>query len=442
MHPFYVPRRDFLRRLAVVGATLPAWASRGAEPLPSARKSDSARPTVALIGCGGMGNYDLSDAAKFADVVALCDVDAKRLAQTGAKYPAATRHTDFRSVVRLKNVDTIVNGTPDHWHTLINLAAIRAGKDVYSEKPLTLTIDEGIRLVREVKRHHRILQTGSQQRSDRRFRLAIRLVQSGRIGKLRHILTSLPSGRHGGPFASVAAPPELNWDVWQGQTPRRDYVAERAHSNFRYWWDYGAGTLTDWGAHHNDVALWALGPEITGPVGVVAQTLKDPVPGGFSFPSLYRVEYTYANGVTHSCQTVESENPSGGTTGPTPPGQMVNGILFQGTDGWIFVSRNKLEASQADILQEPDAQADFGPAHESHVGNFYSCVASRQTPAASVEIGHRAVSACHLGAIALRLGRQLQWDPAAERFKGDGAREGNHQLVREMRAPYGYDYIA
>lgn len=442
MTPFYFPRRDFLRGLAVAGATLPAWTTHAAEPASTTRRKDSARPTVALIGCGGMGSYDLSDAAKFADVVAVCDVDTGRLAAAGAKYPAATRHTDFRELVQLKNVDTIINGTPDHWHTLINLAAIRAGKDVYSEKPLTLTIDEGIRLVREVQRHGRILQTGSQQRSDLRFRLAIRLVQSGRIGQLRHILTSLPSGRHGGPFASKPVPAELNWDVWQGQTPRHDYVAERAHSNFRYWWDYGAGTLTDWGAHHNDVALWAQGPGIAGPVSVTAQTLRDPVPGGFSFPSLYRVDYTYANGVTQTCQTVDSENPSGGTTGSTPPGQMVNGLLFQGSDGWIFVSRGKLEASRAEILQDPDAQADFGPAHENHVGNFFACVASRETPAASASVGHRAVSVCHLGAIALRLGRRLQWDPAAERFKGDGAREANRQLAREMRAPFNYDYIA
>ncbi len=444
MPPFFMPRRDFLKRLSIITtvSTLPAWVARSAEGEARPKPAGSARPTVALVGCGGMGNYDLKDAAKFADVVALCDVDAIRLKATGALYPQATLHADFREVVRLPRVDAIINGTPDHWHTLINLAAIRAGKDVYSEKPLTLTIDEGLRLVREVKQSRRILQTGSQQRSDRRFRLAVHLVQSGRIGKLRHLLSSLPSGRHGGPFAGSAVPAELNWDVWQGQAPRKEYVKERCHSDFRYWWDYSEGTLTDWGAHHNDIALWGQGPAILGPVSVSAQALRDPVPGGYSFPSLYRVEYTYANGVTHTCQTVSSESPSGGTTGPTPPGQMTNGVLFQGSDGWIYVSRNQIQASQAEILQDPDARADFGPAHESHVGNFFACVASRQTPAASAEVGHRAVSVCHLGAIALRLGHTLHWDPAAERFKGEGAREANRHLSREMRAPYNYSYIA
>lgn len=444
MTPFHIPRRNFLRSLCVITstATLPAWTTRGAAPAPLPRPGDSARPGVALIGCGGMGNYDLKDALPYADVVALCDVDAARLAETGAKYPAATRHADFREVLRLKSVDAIINATPDHWHTLVNLAALRAGKDVYSEKPLTRTLDEGLRLVREVGQRRRILQTGSQQRSDLRFKLAIRWVQTGRIGQLRHILTSLPSGRHGGPFAASAVPAALNWDVWQGPAPQHDYVAERCHGSFRYWWDYSAGTLTDWGAHHNDVALWALGSAIRGPVSIAAQALRDPVPGGFSFPSLYRVEYTYANGVTHTCQTVESETPSGGTSGPTPPGQMPNGVLFQGSDGWLFVSRNKIEASHAAILQDQDAQTDFGPAHPSHVADFFACVGSRQTPAAPVDVGHRAVSLCHLGAIALQQGRALRWDPASERFQGDGAREANPLRARPLRAPYNYEYVA
>jgi hypothetical protein len=180
---------------------------------------------------------------------------------------------------------------------------------------------------------------------------------------------------------------------------------------------------------------------IHGPVRVSAQSLRDPVPGGFSFPSLYRVEYTYANGVTHTCQTVESETPSGGTSGPTPPGQVPNGVLFQGSDGWIFVSRNKIEASNAAILQDPDAQIDFGPAHPSHVADFFTCVTSRQSPAAPAEAGHRAVSVCHLGAIALRLGHSLRWNPNAEQFQGEGAREANSWRTREMRSPYTYAFI-
>ena len=437
-------RRSFLQTAAAMAAatSLPNWYLNELTQSAVAAQPLDEQPAIALIGCGGMGKGDAKNASRFGRIVALCDVDDSQLASAKKLWPDAETYKDFRKVMDRKDIQVVICGTVDHWHTLISLAALRSKKDVYCEKPLTLTIDEGVRLVREASQSRRILQTGSQQRSDRRFRLAIHLVQSGRIGKLRHILSSLPSGRHGGPFPSGTAPAELNWDVWQGQAPRKDYVKERCHGEFRYWWDYSSGTLTDWGAHHNDIALWGQGPEIRGPVGVSAQSLRDPIPGGYSFPSLYRVQYTYANGVTHTCQTVSSESPSGGTTGTTPPGQMANGVLFEGSEGWIYVSRNQIQASQAEILQDPDARADFGPAHESHVGNFFACVASRQVPAAPAEVGHRAVSLCHLGAIALRLGRSLHWDPAAERFQGEGSREANHHLSREMRAPYNYRYIA
>jgi predicted dehydrogenase len=334
----------------------------------------------------------------------------------------------------------VINGTPDHWHTLINLAALRAGKDVYSEKPLTLTIDEGKRLVKEVTQRNRILQTGSQQRSDLRFQYAIWLVRQGRIGRLQHIVSSLPSGRQGGPFGVKPVPDGFDWDFWQGQTASQAYVPERGHGNFRYWWDYSEGTLTDWGAHHNDVVLWGLGLDHSGPVAIEAKSLKDPIPGGFSFPSLYRVEYRYGIGVTHTCQTVESEDPSGTTVGKTPEGQLPNGVRFEGSEGWLFISRGKLEASHPEILQDPAAKADFGPAHANHVANFVDCVRTRKKPNAHVEIGHRAVSVCHLGAIALRLGRPLKWDPDHETFPGDA--EATRYLARAQRAPYNYNFVA
>ena len=443
MYPFHVPRRDFLRRCGVLAATsaLPVWVTRAAgEPISMAKPaSPNARLAVGLVGCGGMGMYDLSDAAKFGEVAAICDVDASHLAAASQKYPKAATFHDFRELVRQPGIDIVINGTPDHWHTLINLAALKAGKDVYSEKPLTRTIDEGRRLVKEVAHRQRILQTGSQQRSDLRFQYAIWLVRQGRIGRLQHVITSLPAGRHGGPFAVAPVPVGFDWDFWQGQVAAQPYIPERGHGNFRYWWDYSEGTLTDWGAHHNDVALWGMGLDHSGPVHIEAKALKQPVPGGYSFPSLYQVEYRYGVGITHTCQTVESEDPSGGTHGTPPPGQMPNGVRFEGSDGWIFISRNKLEASHPEILQDPSATASFGPAHGNHVANLFDCVKTRKTPNASVSIGHRAVSVCHLGAIALKLGRPIKWDPDHESFHGDS--EAGNLLSRAQRAPYNYSFI-
>lgn len=440
MSPF--SRRRFLGTTAVVLSALPTWSVAHAlkRPLPIRRPLASDRPAIALIGCGGMGLYDAQLMSRHADIVALCDVDETRLAKAKEKHPKAATFRDFRECVAHPGLHGIINGTPDHWHTLVNLAAIRAGLDVYSEKPLTLTIDEGRRLVAAVKSTGAVLQTGSQQRSDKRFRLAVELVRNGRIGKLRHVTTSLPSGRHGGPFSPTPPPPGLDWNFWQGQTPAVPHVAERCHGSFRYWWDYSAGTLTDWGAHHNDIALWGIGlpDDANGPVAIEGHALREPVPGGFSFPSTYVVHYRYANGVTHTCRTVETENPSGGIVTPdTPPAQMPNGVLFEGNDGWIYVSRSRIAASRADILETPLGPGDWrATVSDDHTGNFIDCMRSRRDPVASAAIGHRSVSVCHLGAIAIRLGRPLRWDPVAERFDGD--REANRWLARPMRR--GFDY--
>ena len=219
-------------------------------------------------------------------------------------------------------------------------------------------------------------------------------------------------------------------------------MAERCHGSFRYWWDYSAGTLTDWGAHHNDIALWGMGLEDSGPVSARAEALLAPIPGGFSFPSTYRVEYAYANGVTHTCQTVVTEGPAGNViTEPPLPGQMANGVKFTGTDGWIFVSRLKIEASDPAILAEPLARRSVTlAASDNHMGNFFESIRSRRDPVAHVGIGHRSVSVCHIGAIALRLGRPVKWNPAREEFTGDA--EANRWLARAQRAPYDYAHVS
>src|SRR5262249_18562399 len=207
--------------------------------------------------------------------------------------------------------------------------------------------------VAAVRDSKRILQTGSQQRSDHRFRLACELVRNGRLGKLTHVTTILPSGLRGGPFQPSPVPEGLDWDFWQGQTPNHEYVKERCHFSFRYWYDYSGGTMTDWGAHHNDIALWGMGLDRSGPVTVEGRALVESVPGGDTAASEYEVNYTYANGVTHRCASTTINGPAGQVQRQPQPGELPNGVKFEGTDGWIFVTRGRIEASRPEILSEP-----------------------------------------------------------------------------------------
>ncbi|HAV64221.1 MAG TPA: hypothetical protein DCY13_17875 [Verrucomicrobiales bacterium] len=295
-------------------------------------------------------------------------------------------------------------------------------------------------MVKVARETGRILQTGSQQRSDRTFRQACELVRNGRVGKLHTITTYLPMGRHGGPFATKEVPKGLNWDMWLGPREMTAYVPEKCHGSFRYWYDYSGGTMTDWGAHHNDIALWALGLDRSGPVAVEGRPLVEMVPGGFTAASEYEVLYTYANGVKHHCRSISNNDPSGRAVGPHA-NQRGHGVLFEGSDGWIFVSRgNKLEASSPELLSTPlpsDAvRLAVSPGHQQ---NFFECLRSRQQPICDVEIGHRAASLCHLGVIALRTGWKLKWDPDRERFLDNA--EANTWRGRPMRGPWQFDQV-
>ncbi|RIK88911.1 MAG: oxidoreductase [Planctomycetota bacterium] len=430
-------RRDLLKTTA---AALPAWfVESSVRPALAAEKSPNARPRVALVGCGGMGQHDARLAKRFGDVVAVCDVDAAHLAAAAKAFKGAEKFSDYRKVCDAPNVDVIINATPDHWHTLINLRAVRSGKDVYAEKPLTLTIDEGKRLVAAVKESGRILQVGSQQRSDATFRLACELVRNGRLGKIERVRTWLPSGLHDGPFATAPAPPGLDWDFWQGQTQPVDYVPQRCHQTFRYWYDYSGGTMTDWGAHHNDIALWGLGKDRSGPVSAEGRPLVDPIPGGYTAPSQYEVKFVYDDGVEHFCRSTSANTWGGGVQGRPGPGEKYHGVQFEGADGWLYVTRGgKLEASDPDLIKTPlpsDAQRLY--ASDDHMANFFECIATRDAPICDVEIGHRSVSCCHVGVIAIRLGRQVHWNPDSEQFVDDD--EANAMVAREQRQAYSYE---
>jgi len=445
LRDFQVSRRTFLKNVATLAALtgLPGWFVErqlaGAAEVPKP-PSPNDRPGIALVGCGGMGKADAGNAANHGEILAVCDVDDSHAAAAAERFTVdgrvPDRYSDFRRLLERKDIHAIVNATPDHWHTLVNIAAARAGKDVYAEKPLTLTVDEGRHVIDAVRKNKTVLQTGTQQRSATRFRLACELVRNGRLGKLKQAEVFLPAGLREGPFKAEPVPAGLNWDFWLGQAPKVDYVRQRCHTYFRYWYDYSGGTMTDWGAHHNDIAYWAIG--LVAPREVQAQVLAPPVPGGYTAFSEYAVQYTYANGIGLNIRTTTDDNIYGEVA--KKDGQR-NGIRFEGTDGWIWVNRQQITASDPELLRTPlPADAVRLAVSNDHMGNFFDCVRSRQSPICDVETGHRSATMCHLGAIALRTGRKLTWNSEKEKFTGDHAHEANGYLARKMRKPYRYSF--
>ncbi len=440
MNPFqtHLPRRRFLKATAAA-AGLPLWYFEQQRSLAASPKplGPNDRPGIGLIGCGGQGRGDCNWAKNFGTVVAVADVDDKHASEAKAQFKAEHQYKDFRKLLERDDVHVIINGTPDHWHTLVNVAAARAGKDIYSEKPLTLTIDEGKRLVKEIRGARTVLQVGSQQRSDRKFRLACELVRNGRIGKLEHILVGLPTGPREGPFPQLPVPPEMDWDFYLGQTPVTPYRGKNAHGNFRWWYQFSGGQMTDWGAHHNDIAQWGNGTERSGPVEFDGRSLVDMIPEGYETASKYRVECRYANGVTMTLldeSTPHERGVVGG--GKTTP----NGVQFLGSEGWVYVSRGEIRASRQELIETPlEATATRLYKSDNHMGNFFECVRSRKDPICDVEIGHRSISVAHLGVISLRLGRKIRWNPDAEEIVGDP--DAAAMLSRPMRKPYDWSFI-
>jgi predicted dehydrogenase len=420
---------------ATAFSTLPDWfvaEARGAEAEQAGRQRSRipAGETIrmGLIGAGGSrGGFrqGLGDMRNIANqpgvkVVAVCDVDLLHLEEAAAAFPGASKYVDFRYLLDREDIDAVVIGTPDHWHGIIAAMAMRKGKDVYCEKPLTLTIAEGQALVRLAKENGTVFQTGSQQRSDRRFRLACELVRNGRIGRIKQVVAHLPGGSQGGPFEVATVPKDFLFDMWLGPAPEVPYVRERTHGSFRHWFDYSGGMMTDWGAHHLDIAQWGLGMDNSGPVKIKAEgkaPAADPKKRSFECFLSYKVTYTYANGV-ELIATNEGEN----------------GVTFIGENGQeIFVSRGTISASDEKLITDPlPSRATRLYASDNHAANFVNCIRNREQPICNAEVGHRSVSVCHLGNICLRLGgRELKWDPKAEEFKGDV--EANSMRSRPMR---------
>ncbi|MGQ9525769.1 MAG: Gfo/Idh/MocA family protein [Armatimonadota bacterium] len=436
---YNISRRKLLERsiTTIAALGLPAWFTEHAIAAESERIQRISRRigpndqiNFACIGCGGSkgGFRQGINVTRWAashpgvKVVAVCDVDRKHLDEAAAAFgPECAKYTDFRELLARKDIDAVVIGTPDHWHAIIAIAAMKAGKDVYCEKPLTLTVSEGRRIVDVARRTGAVFQVGSQQRSDARFRLACELVRNGRIGRVKRVEARIPSAPSGGPFQPKPVPPDFDWDMWLGQAPWTEYVPERTHGTFRYWYEYSGGMVTDWGAHHNDIAQWGLGMDRSGPIRVesVGKLPSTTGPNCFNVHTEFDITYTYPNGVTLLC---------------TNKGE--NGVLFEGDEGWIFVSRGTIRASDQKLLTDPlPANAERLYVSNDHMGNFIDCIRTRKQPICEPEIGHRSVTVCHIGNISLRLGgRKLTWDPKRERFTNDA--EANKMLSRPMRKPW------
>ncbi len=258
-------RRHFLQNAAGLSATglvVPYFFTAVGVIADDKPRSKADRHTIGCIGNGGMGRGDAHAVSAYGDIVALCDVDRSHAEalRKNLKCPQATIYEDYRKLLDRQDIDVVTISTPDHWHSRIAIAAMRAGKDVYCQKPLTLTIDEGRKILKALEQTGRVFQVGTQQRSDvHGFQTAVALCHLGRIGKIRRVTCAIGGGSAGGPFKKTAPPKGLNWELWLGQTPVVDYIKERCHGTFRWWYEYSGGKLTDWGAHHVDIATWAIG---------------------------------------------------------------------------------------------------------------------------------------------------------------------------------------
>lgn len=338
-------------------------------------------------------------------------------------YKGCTAHDDFRQVLERKDIDAVHIALPDHWHGVAVVAAAKAGKDIYGQKPLALTIGEGRAMVKAVKKHNRIFQCGSQQRSDVRFRKACELVRNGQLGKLLSVTCGLPGGIPDYGKTADRQDPEpvpegFNYDMWLGPAPEAAYAPGRCHVNFRWILDYSGGQITDWGGHHPDIGQWGMGTELTGPVAIKngqAQWAKEKL---YNTATDFTFDAVYANGVTLQVSS-----------------RVRQGVRFQGTEGWVWVNRGAIEASPQTLLDYAPGPQDVNLYKSiDHYRNFIDCVQSRKEPIAPIEQAHRSISIAHLGNISLRVGRDIRWDPVAEKILGDDT--ANSMISRPLRKPW------
>ncbi|MBT3288872.1 MAG: Gfo/Idh/MocA family oxidoreductase [Victivallales bacterium] len=417
-------RRTFLKTAGAVAVPMIVPASVFGANAPSNRI------TIASIGVGKMGGGNLGAFLHRGDtqVVAVCDVDAPRAEgakkrvekhyseRLGKDYKGCDDYQDLRKIIERDDIDAVCISTADHWHVPAALMAVRSGKDVYCEKPLSLTIHEGRVLSDAVRQYGRVFQMGSMQRSDRRFRFACELVRNGRIGEIKHVKVGLSKGRAHAPVKPQKPPEGLNWDLYVGPSPWRHYHKDCCHYNFRFISDFSGGQMLNWGSHHLDIAQWGLGTDRSGPVEVKGKGVFA-TDGPYDNPVKYEVDYRYADGITLNCSTSNR-----------------TGARWEGSKGWVYVTRGKIDASSKSLLRSIIRPEEIHLVESrSHHGQFIECIRSRRETVTPCEVGHRSASMGHMGNIAMRLGKTLAWNPETERFDDD---EANRLLSRPTRGPW------
>jgi predicted dehydrogenase len=415
-------RREFLKAAAVAAPVVITTGALGNR----AQAAASERVTTALIGSGDRGRQIVGGGDQ---VLAVCDVDAKRREQAKKQIDEKAGTTDcdayndFREVLARDDIDGVIIGAPDHWHVAIAMAAVKAGKAVYVEKPLSISIREGRALVEAAKRYNAIVQVGSQQRSDEKFLQACEAVRNGRIGELKRVRVQIPtrSGKSD-PWSPQPVPPELDYDMWLGPAPWAPYHRLRCHYNFRFVSDYSGGDVTNWGAHQLDIAQWGIGADDSGPVRVVGTGRRNAT-GLHDVFYHVAVKFLYGNGVL-----VELVSPG-------------NGVTFHGTEGKIYVDRAKIEADPPSLLTSPigpdEIHLDNEFAGMTHMGRWLEAIRNNSKKPINVppEVGQRSGTVCHLANIAMELDRRiLDWDPAKEEFINDD--QANRMTRRAMREPW------
>ena len=413
-------RRDLIRASFAAGAL----SALGSKRVMGAND----RIHMGLIGCGGRGKQDWTTFLKQPDVepVAVCDLydpfREKGIAMTEGR---AKGYTEFRKVLEEKDIDAVIVAVPDHWHALMTIAACSAGKDVYCEKPLSLTVVEGRKMVAAARKHNRVVQTGSQQRSGSHYAQAVKLIQDGGIGEVHRINAGMqrnifpglqPTEMAGGPI------PTFDWDMWLGPAPKRAFDAFRCIYNFRWFWDYSGGQMTNWGAHHLDIARWIVNAEA--PSEVAGFGGRYSLTDGGETPDIQQVTYQFPKVVVN--WTVSEVGQGKSTT-----------LDIYGTKGTLTLLRNGftvLPETKDKMPMMEALQVKGGDLDGAHARSFLDCVKSRQRPTADIEEGHRSAVMCHLGNISTRLGRSLKWDAAKEQVTGDT--QANQMLERPYRAPW------
>jgi len=392
------------------------------------------RVALGLIGSGRQGNADWKWFVANSDVAAIAVADVYRpnlengLANAGSQ---ATGYKDFRRLLERKDIDAVVVATPDHWHAQVTILACEAGKDVYCEKPISLTIREGREMVVAAKKHNRIVQAGSQQRSGPHYQKAVEIVRSGALGKVAHVSASLVRNAMPGvgKYADSNPPDGLDWDMWLGPAPYKPYNQLRCQYNFRWFWDYSGGQMTNMGAHDLDIARWAL--DERGPIAIAGFGGRLCLQDGGETPDVQDVVFQFPGG-TVVTWTVREMNAA---LQPT--------LEFHGTKGTLTITRSGYQIkaerwgngpNRTPQMEDSSMPGNNNEQHRLHIRAFIDCVKSRKRPIADAEDGHLTAAMCHLGNIATRLGRSIRWDPEREQVVGD--KEANQWLARPYRAPW------